>query len=263
MSRSVLVVDDHESAAEGLAVPLRGRYAVTVARTVAGALAALAATAFSVVVLDLALDVDASPLHRELLLRETPVVVVSGIEADAARGMARVWRASALLKPVTDEELLSAVALAAARSNPPETPTMPDPTPAAPPEPALPPPAPAPIPSDAPLHPDPGVARADLLSRRILRGSVALIIALLTVYGDSTGHPVGGVTVAILGALGMGVEAVAAAAKKRPGVTAAGGAGLVLLALGGDVANVPEMGAVAAVGVSAATAMVDWARGAA
>lgn len=261
MSRPVLVVDDHESAAEGLAVPLRGRYAVTVARTVAGALAALAATAFSVVVLDLALDVDASPLHRELLLRETPVVVVSGIEADAARGMARVWRASALLKPVTDEELLSAVASAAARSHPPETPTMPDPAPA-PHAPTL-----APPPPDPPLPPPPAVPAGDSVSplaatnervairdmetRRRLRLAMGLCVTGLTVLFELRGHAVPGWLVAALTVIALGVEGGLSSLRKRPAVAGGGAAALVALAVGGGMLGSHEAELVAALGAGA------------
>lgn len=77
-----------------------------------------------------------------------------------------------------------------------------------------------------------------------------------------TGHPVSAVTVVVLGALGMGVAAAVEAAKKRPGVTAAGGAGLVALALGGTALDLPDAGSVAALGAAAVTALVDHARGA-
>lgn len=121
---------------------------------------------------------------------------------------------------------------------------------------------PARTPSNAPLHADARVAVADLITRRVLRGGVAIAIAWLTIRGDATGHPVSGITVAVLGALGMGASALRDAATKRPGATAAGGAGLVLLALAGDVYGVGELGTVAAGGVAAATALIDQARGA-
>ena len=258
----VLVVDDHESAAEGLAIPLRGRYAVTVARTVADALAALAATAFAAVVLDLALDVDASPLHRELLLRETPVVVVSGIEGEAARALARVWRAPALLKPPTDGDLLAAVERAAARSNrPPETPTMPDPAPhpqtLAPPPPAAPLPAPPDVPADAgdsvsPLAAtDARVAVAETWSRTLRRSLATLCLTGLAVLFELRGHTVPLPIVIGVTALGIGVGGALAALRKRPGVAAGGAAGLALLALGGALLDVGEAGTLAALGVGA------------
>lgn len=111
---AVLVVDDHPSALAGLAYALRDRWEVILAATVGEALAALRGPlAIVAVVLDLRLREPAAPLHRELLLRETPVVVVSGMEADAAMAIADVWGWPALLKPVADADLLAAVERAA------------------------------------------------------------------------------------------------------------------------------------------------------
>lgn len=114
----------------------------------------------------------------------------------------------------------------------------------------------------SPPYVDAGVAKVDLISRRLLRGVCALVIAYLTYHGDATGHPVSGVTVAVIGALGMGLAAAADAARKRPGLTAAGGAGLVLVALLGELVDVHELGSAAALGVAGVTALVDRARGA-
>lgn len=256
MTLAVLVVDDHAAALGALAYALRDRYEVLVAATVREALDVLARLTPAVVVLDLLLDVDAAPLHRELVMRAVPVVAVSGIEASAAEAIARVWGWQHIPKPPGDLALTAAVAAAL------ETP-MPDDNPqratVAPPEPI---PPDARTPSDAPLHADPSVAATDLRTRRALRGFVAALIAGLTVYGDMTGHPVSAVTVVVLGALGMGVAAAVEAAKKRPGVTAAGGAGLVALALGGTALDLPDAGSVAALGAAAVTALVDHARGA-
>ena len=257
-----LVVDDHAAALDALAYALRDRYEVIVAATVREALAVLARLTPAVVVLDLLLDAPAAALHRELLLRDLPVVVVSGIEGDAAQAIARVWGVPALLKPVADHDLLTAVQRAT-RAPTTETHPMPDDNPqratVAPPEPILP---DARTPSDAPLHADPSVARADLVSRRALRGVCAMLIAGLTAWGDAHGHPVSAVTVVVIGALGMGINAAVEAAKKRPGATAAGGAGLAVLALGGTLLELPDAGSIAALGAAAVTALVDHARGA-
>lgn len=256
MTAAVLVVDDHPSALAGLAHPLRERWTVLVAATVAEALAVLARLTPAAVVLDLLLDADAAPLHRELVLRSIPVVTVSGIEASAAEAISRVWGWRHVSKPPGDLALTAAVAAALETSpmpddDAPQRATMaPDPI------------APARIPSDAPLSADPSVARADLISRRVLRGLCAALIAGLTAYGDAHGHPVSAVTVVVIGALGMGINAALEAAKKRPGVTAAGGAGLVALALGGTALDLPDAGSVAALGAAAVTALVDHARGA-
>lgn len=251
-----LVVDDHPSALDALAYALRDRYEVIVAATVREALAVLARLTPAVVVLDLLLDEPADDLHRELVMRDVPVVAVSGIEASAAEAIARVWGWAFIAKPPGDLALTAAVAAAL------ETPPMPDDNPratVAPPEPIAP---DARMPSDAPLHADPSVARADLVSRRALRGVCAMLIAGLTAWGDAHGHPVSAVTVVVIGALGMGINAAVEAAKKRPGVTAAGGAGLAVLALGGTALDLPDAGSIAALGAAAVTALVDHARGA-
>ena len=259
---TVLVVDDHPAALEALAAPLRERYAVRTAGTVAAALAALAGA--SCVVLDLLLDAPATELHRALHDTRTPVVVVSGLESTAAQQVAAVWGWPALEKPVSPDALTAAVEAAL------ETRPMPDTSPdasgerttMAPPPAAL--PAPRPVPADADSSPpiaqtDARAAIVDMLTRRILRGVVALAIAGLTVWGDSIGHPVSGVTVAVLGAMGMGVDAVLAATRKRPGATAAAGAALLALALAGDATGAGQLGTLAAVGVAGATALVDRA----
>ena len=259
---AVLVVDDHPAALEALAAPLRERYAVRTAGTVATALAALAGV--SCVVLDLLLDAPATALHRALHDARTPVVVVSGLESTAAQQVAAVWGWPALEKPVSPEPLLAAVA--AALETRPMSDTSPDAsgerTTMAPP-PALPAPPP-PVPADADSSPpiaqtDARVAVVDLLSRRILRGLCSLAIVGLTVWGDRTGHPVDGVTVTALALLGMGASAAVAAARRRPGATAAGAAGLLALALAGDAGQLGELGTMAAVGVAGATALVDRA----
>lgn len=259
MSRSVLVVEDHEGAALGLAAPLRDRYEVTVARTVAEALAALAATAFAAVVLDLLLDAPAAELHRELLVRRTPVVVVSGLEADAARTIAQVWGAPLLLKPPTDTEILAAVDRAAARNAPTETPTMPDAPPHTPTMAPPPPDAPLPAPASAPdldsVSPlaatDPGVAIAEARLRTVRRVVASLALTGLTVLFELRGHTVPLPVVVALTALGIGVAGAVSALRKRPGVAAGGAAGLALLALGGDLLGVGGAGTLAALGAGA------------
>lgn len=262
MTAAVLVVEDHESAALGLAAPLRGRYEVTIARTVAEALAALAAGAFACVVLDLLLDAPAAELHRALLLRRTPVVVVSGLEADAARTIARVWGAPSLLKPCTDTELLAAVDRAAARNAHPETPPMPEapphtptmapPPPAEAPAPLPAPPAPADVDSISPLAAtDRDVAIAEAKYRTRRRLAATLTLAALTVLFELRGHTVPVVLVVAITALGIGIEGAIKAARTRPGVAAGGAAGVALLALGGTLLDLDGANAVATLGAGA------------
>lgn len=262
--KRVLVVEDHDLVRLSLAAPLRPLYDVAEAATVSAALALLAPTSPRVdaCVLDLRLDEPAAALHRELLLQRTPVVVVSGLSVEAAHDMGCVWGAAVLLKPVTDEALTAALDAALEKRPMPDQPP-PDRTTQAPPEPpALPAPSAVPAAESAPpsssLHP--AVAIAEMITRRGARLASAAIIAWLIYHGDTSGHPLSGVAVASLSALGMGAEAFAAAVRKRPGATAAGVAGLVTLALVGEATQVGELGSLAAFGVVGATALVDRAR---
>jgi DNA-binding NarL/FixJ family response regulator len=241
---AVLVVDDHPTALAGLVYPLRERFEVLVASTVADALVVLRRVAVAAVVLDLVLDVPPTELHRELLLRRTPVVVVSGIEGDAARYFARIWGAPALLKPVADNDLLAAVTDAAARNTSLETAPMPDePQRAtmAPPAPA--PDAPLPAPPAAPdgdsvsplaaTHPQ--VAVAEAWSRTIRRSIATIAVTGLALYFESRGHVVPLPIVAALTVLGIGVSGALAALRKRPAVAAGGAGALAVVALGGSL----------------------------
>lgn len=262
--KRVLVVEDHDLVRLSLAAPLRPLYDVAEAATVSAALALLSPTSPRVdaCVLDLRLDEPAAALHRELLLQRTPVVVVSGLSVEAAHDMGCVWGAAVLLKPVTDEALTAALDAALEKRPMPDQ-QPPDRTTQAPPEPpALPAPSAVPAAESAPpsssLHP--AVAIAEMITRRGARLAVAGMIAYLTLRGDASGHPLSAVTVTVLGALGMGVDAFIAAAKKRPGLTALGGAGLVALALAGSATQTQELGSLAAFGVVGATALVDRAR---
>lgn len=257
---AVLVVDDHPSALAGLAHPLRARFEVLLASTVAEAVAVLRRVAVAAVVLDLGLDADASPLHRELILRGTPVVVVSGLEADAARTIAHVWGWPALLKPPADNDLLAAVTDAAARSTSLGDPTMPDapahtPTMAPPPpDPPLPPPPPTPADLDSvsPLAAtSPAVAVAEAWSRTLRRTVATLAVTGLALYFESRGHAVPLPVVAALTVLGIGVSGAVSALRKRPAVAAGGAAGLVALALGGTVLGLDEASTLATLGAGA------------
>jgi CheY-like chemotaxis protein len=267
---TVLVVDDHEAVRDALAEDLRGAFEVLTTGTVGGALDALKRNAsIACVVLDLLLDVPAAPLHRELVACGKPVVVVSGLESEAANTIARVYGWQCLAKPVAHETLNRAVQTALENhvTTPQESPRVtlvptgddapaPDTLPAPPNTPTEPTSG-----SGAPLagvHP--AVAIVDMITRRVVRLASAAIIAWLIYHGDTSGHPLSGVAVASLSALGMGAEAFAAAVRKRPGATAAGVAGLVTLALAGSATQTQELGSLAAFGVVGATALVDRAR---
>ncbi len=255
---TVLVIDDHPAALAGLAHPLRERFEVIVASTVAEALAALRRVAVAAVVLDLLLDVPPTQLYRELLLRGTPVVVVSGIEGDAARAFAQIWGAPALLKPVADNDLLAAVTDAAARNTSLETPPMPDdPQRAtmAPPAPDAPLPAPPVAPDGDSVSPlaatNPAVAIAEAKYRTQRRVAATLCLTGLAVLFELRGHTVPLPLVIGITALGIGLSGALAALKKRPGVAAGGAAGLLALALGGTALGLDEASTLATLGAGA------------
>lgn len=259
---SVLVIDDVDVSRLALVTALAPFYTVIESATVASALAALQRAAPDAVVLDLCLDADRAPLHRRLEELGVPVVLVSGEQPEQLPTIARVngWRFAA--KPVEPEELVAKVTSALERSATRRTPTLPPGTRAtmapAPPE------LPAPVPSVRQETPPDGSSlrptadsrpeRAqihDAWSRRLKHMVVALCITGLTLYGQRTGHAVEWYVIAILGALGLGPGAAFDALKKRPGTTAAGLVGLAGLALLGDAAQLPELGAISALGVAA------------
>jgi hypothetical protein len=232
------------------------------------------------VILDLRLSESAAPLHRELLLRETPVVVVSGMEGDAAMAIADVWGWPALLKPVADSDLLSAVERAArcadTRPATTETAPMPDDNPQratmAPDAPSspdatapisrvtgvtqaplpAPPPAPADLDSVSPLAAtNPAVAIAEARFRTIRRVVGTVCLTGLAVLFELRGHTMPVPLVIGLTALGIGLAGLEAALRKRPAVAAGGAAGLALLALGGTMLGLDEANAIATLGAGA------------
>lgn len=106
----ILVVDDDAAARLSLVSPLReSGHDVTEAATVSAALAALAGSTPSAVVLDLSLDADASGLHDALTARQVPTLLVSGRAPETLPAVAdpRGW--SYLAKPVAHEALLAGV----------------------------------------------------------------------------------------------------------------------------------------------------------
>lgn len=260
---SVLVIDDVDASRLALVTALAPHYTVTEASSVATALAALTHTHPDAVVLDLCLDADRQPLHDALDRLGLPVVLVSGAQPEQLPAVARTrgWRFAA--KPVEPEELVAKVTSAMERGATRRTPTLPPGTRAtmapAPTEAAA-----APVPSARQETPPDGSSlrptadsrpeRAqihDAWSRRLKHMVVALCITGLTLYGQRTGHAVEWYVIAILGALGLGPGAAFDALKKRPGTTAAGLVGLAGLALLGDAAQLPELGAISALGVAA------------
>ena len=197
---NILVVDDHPAALEALAAPLRERYEVLDVATVSAALAALPSA--DAVVLDLVLDdpvdmlVDVLAARHALAGRCVPVVVVSGLESDAAAVLAARHGWSTLPKPVAPEPLLAAVA--AALENRPMPDTVPDASGA---RPTMTPPPPLELPrvSTRPTSPPPLVQAIDrlgdivgvvviyLLAHEGRIGGVEAVVAIGAILGVGTG----------------------------------------------------------------------------
>ena len=201
MTRSVLVVDDHPSPATSAAHALEAAgYRTRVATSVDAALVELADRP-AAVVLDHCLDRDASLLRLALVRARVPVVLVSGLDDEAALDVAGAHAWSFLPKPFDDVALTAAVA----SLFPPETPSMPErpsPDPRASIVPDLP-PAPASIaPREAPLPAPPPAAQLTPSGRPV---NVPVAVQLV----DRIGDIVGVIAVAHLCALGKigGVEA--------------------------------------------------------
>ncbi len=201
MSRSVLVIDDHPAPATSAAHALEvaGHFA-RVATSVDAALVELADRP-DAVVLDHCLDRDASLLRLALVRARVPVVLVSGLDDEAALDVAGAHRWPFLPKPFDDVALLAAVDALF----PTETPSMPDrpsPDPRASIVPDLP-PAPASIaPREAPLPAPPPAAQLTPSGR-------PLVVPVAVQLVDRIGDIVGVIAVAHLCALGKigGVEA--------------------------------------------------------
>jgi len=234
MTRSVLVVDDHPSPATSAAHALEAAgYIARVATSVDAALVELADRP-DAVVLDHCLDRDASLLRLALVRARVPVVLVSGLDDEAALDVAGAHRWPFLLKPFDDVALTAAVA----SLFPPETPVpernSPDPRPSivpdateapaaiAPREAPLPAPPPAAqfTPSGRPLNVPPVVQAIDRVGDIV----ACIIIGHLCALGKVSGE----VAVLAIGAIvgvGTGLRQVGA----RVGGAGVGLTGLLVL----------------------------------
>ena len=236
MTRSVLVVDDHPSPATSAAHALEAAgYSARVATSVDAALVGLADRP-DAVVLDHCLDRDASLLRLALVRARVPVVLVSGLDDEAALDVAGAHAWSFLPKPFDDVALTAAVA----SLFPPETPSMPErpsPDPRASIVPDLP-PAPASIaPREAPLPAPPPAAQLTPSGRPL---NVPAAVQAIDRVGDivaciiighlcALGKVSGEVAVLAIGAIvgvGTGLRQVGARAGAGAGV---GVVGLLLL----------------------------------
>ena len=121
--RSVLVIDDAPTLAASCAQALADAgYEARAATSVDAALVELADARPDAVVLDYCLDRDAELLRMALVRLRLPVLVVSGLDDDAALPCAAAHGWQYLPKPFDDATLQSAVA---ALLTPSETPSMP------------------------------------------------------------------------------------------------------------------------------------------
>lgn len=184
MSRSVLVVDDHPSPATSAAHALEAAgYHARVATSVDAALVELADRP-DAVVLDHCLDRDASLLRLALVRARVPVVLVSGLDDEAALDVAGAHRWPFLPKPFDDVALLAAVeSLQIDRPEPP-MPSRPSPDP----RPSIVPDAsevPATIaPREAPLPAPPPAAQLTPSGRPL---SAPTVVQVLDRIGDMLG----------------------------------------------------------------------------
>ena len=160
MTRSVLVVDDHAAVAAVAAHALTASGCVArVALSVRDALAELAAGPADAVVLDhwLGDGDDAAMLRHALVRSRRPVLLVSGLDDETARGVAATHGWAFLPKPFLDDELTAAVDALFPTETP--VPDRPSPDPRASIVPDLP-PAPATVaPREAPLPAPPPAAQ--------------------------------------------------------------------------------------------------------
>lgn len=261
---SVLLVDDNEAARDALRAALAPHFTVSESASVATALRSLRVHQFAAVVCDLCLDGDARPLHDELVDLRIPVVLVSGRDPEQlpAEASSRGW--SYLAKPCDPDALVSMVRAAimrgvrASRVTPLSLPVYSAPTidPSASdrPTPVLAREEPATVPPVPPTGHLAPPRRADWHSSA-KDTVIGLCITALALYGQKTGHPVDWYVIAILGALGVGTEALKSAVQKRPAAVGAGVAGLVGIAVLGDATDVSVLGAVSSLGVAALPAV--------
>jgi DNA-binding response OmpR family regulator len=248
----ILLIDDDDAVRSAVAAMLRSEHAVTEARDVGDALAAILADRPDAVVLDLVLGVATERLHEALAAQQLPVLLFSGKESAELQAVAesRGWRF--LAKPFEPAILRKIVGELLAR--PGRTTAVPT---------SAMPPAPKPDlvatsvdASTSPAPRDPRVEIADLHSRRLLRGLIAILTTVVTLYFESRGHTVPTPVVVALSVMALGVEGALKAAKARPVTAAGGAAAMVGFALLGDALHVRELSHLAVLGVGGGIPLV-------
>ena len=204
----ILVIEDDASMASNLARILRETgYAADSVSTVAAALAEIAAEAPDAVVMDVVLGGDTAPLHAALARRGTPVLLLSGVEAERLPEIARQRGWSYLAKPAEPDALVEAVGRLLGR---PSRVSSPD------------------------LARAPSKSTAQLVSETIIDTiALAILGAVLLVVRPTSEWMQGGCIVGLLLLAGVRVADLAAVAK---GLPTRGGPGAVVLGILGAAA---------------------------
>ena len=185
----LLVIEDQASIRVAAASLLRAHgHDVREAATVAAALAALDDSTPEAVILDLALDAPSAALHERLRECGAPVLVVSGVEEERARGVAEAFGWQLLAKPFEPDDLVSRVA----SLFPSRRPSRPHVLPPPPPAPAATTPV-APPTERPPLEglpsialsgaPDPWRDRIRVVADRIIYAGALVAVVLLALRG--------------------------------------------------------------------------------
>lgn len=249
----ILLIDDNDAVRSAVAAMLRPEHAVTEARDVGDALATILADRPDAVLLDLVLGVATERLHDALTAQQLPVLLFSGADGKELERIAgeRGWRY--LSKPF-EPAVLRGLVHELVASRPSRTTVAP--TSAVPPAPKSDPVATAVDASTSPAPRDPRVEIADLHSRRLLRGLIAILTTVVTLYFESRGHTVPTPVVVALSVMALGVEGALKAAKARPVTAAGGAAAMVGFALLGDALHVRELSHLAVLGVGGGIPLV-------
>lgn len=186
----LLVIEDQPSIRVAAASLLRAHgHDVREAATVAAALAALDDSTPEAVILDLALDAPSAALHERLRECGAPVLVVSGVEEERARGVAEAFGWQLLAKPFDPDDLVSRVASLLPSRRPSRPHVLPPPPPPAPAAttPVAPPTERPPLealPSLAlPGAPDPWRDRIRVVADRIIYAGALVAVVVLALRG--------------------------------------------------------------------------------
>lgn len=245
----ILLIDDNDAVRAAVAAMLAAEHTVTQARDVGDALATILADRPDAVLLDLVLGVATERLHDALTAQQLPVLLFSGADGKELERIAgeRGWRY--LSKPF-EPAVLRGLVHELVASRPSRTTVAPTS--------AVPAPKTVEPAADTSTSPprDPRVEIADLHSRRLLRGLIAILTTAVTLYFESRGHTVPTPFVVAMSVMALGVEGGIRAAKNRPVTAVSGAAAMVGFALLGDALHVRELSHLAVLGVGGGIPLV-------